>query len=74
MRQQVHDRAKLQSVLRQLVDGRRRGWGEAPTRDDSVSLELLEPRSEDVRPATAEVGVEVGVPELPVLEKLTYDQ
>ena len=74
VREHVHDRAKLQSVLGQLVDGRRGGRREAPPRDDSVSLEVLEPGSEDVRPAAVEAGVEVRVPELAVLEKLTDDE
>jgi hypothetical protein len=74
VRQHVHHRAELQSVLRELVDVRRGRWGEAPARHDSVTLELFETRGEDVRAAANEAGVKIGVPKLPVLEKLPYDQ
>ena len=74
VRQLAEDRREREAVLGQLVDGRGCGRRKLAPGDDAATLEILEAGGEDVRPATGERPMEVGVPQLAVLEELAHDE
>jgi hypothetical protein len=70
----MHHRSKALAVLRELVNGRGSGRGQASTANHAAELELLQACCKDVRSASVEAGVKIRVAELTMLKELTDDE